>query len=114
MSTPQEIARTAAEAADSKKAQDVAVIDVTGKSDVCDCIVVATVANNPQAHAVMDAVEEAVRTGCGVKPLSVEGRDGMSWVLIDYGPVVVHVFKPEQRAFYRIENLWADAPRIEI
>lgn len=114
MAEAKEMAALAAAAADDKKAADVQVVDVTGKSDVCDCIVVATVANNPQAHAVVDAVEEAVRTGCGVKPLSVEGRDGMSWVLIDYGPVVVHVFKPEQRAFYRIENLWADAPRIEL
>ncbi len=114
MITPQEIARTAAEAADSKKAADVTVIDVTGKSDVCDFIVVATVSSNPQAHAVVDAVEEAVRTGCGTKPLSVEGKDGLSWVLMDYGPVVVHVFKPEQRDYYRIEKLWADAPRADL
>lgn len=113
MAEAKEMAALAAAAADDKKAADVQVVDVTGKSDVCDYLVVCTCANNPQTNAVIDEVEERLRKDLDVKPLSVEGRQGQSWVLLDYGPVVVHVMQPEARDFYRIEKLWAEVPERE-
>lgn len=59
-------------------------------------------------------MREKVSANCGLSPLSCEGREGLSWVLVDYGSVVVHVFKPETRDFYRLEALWGDAPRVEL
>ena len=112
-STPLELARVAATAADAKKATDIVVLNLEGKSDVCDLFVICTAANRRQVDAVVDEVEESVRVNCEEKPLSIEGRDEGSWVLLDYGAVVVHVFMPETRDYYRLERLWGDAPRME-
>lgn len=110
--TSLELAKIAATAADDKKATDILALDLTGTSDVCDYFVICTVANNPMMDAVVEAVEEKVRLNCGEKPLSIEGRARSSWVLVDYGSVVVHVFREEARDFYRLERLWGDAPHV--
>ncbi|MBF0911747.1 MAG: ribosome silencing factor [Atopobiaceae bacterium] len=110
--TSLELAKVAAIAADQKKAEDILVLDLTELSDVCDYFVICTGSNARLADAIVDEVREKVRTNCELKPLSTEGRDGLNWILIDYGSVVVHVFQPETRAYYRLERLWADAPRI--
>lgn len=112
--TSLDIARVAAAAADDKKATDITVIDLIGTTDVCDYFVICTGANNRQVDAIVDAVREKVQQNCDVRPLSCEGREGLSWVLVDYGSVVVHVFDPERRDFYRLERLWGDAPRIKL
>jgi len=112
--TPLELAKVAATAADDKKATDIIVLDLTGKSDVCDYFVICTVANNPMMDAVVEAVQEKVRVNCGEKPLMVEGRAGATWVLVDYGAVVMHVFREEAREFYRLERLWGDAPHVAL
>lgn len=112
--TPLELARTAAIAADDKKATDIVVIDLTRESDVCDYFVICTATSKPQADAVLEAVEEKVRLNCNEKPLSIEGRAGSNWTLVDYGAVVVHVFRPEARDYFRLENLWGDAPRVDL
>lgn len=112
--TPLELAKIAATAADDKKATDILVLDLTDKSDVCDYFVICTVSNNPMLDAVVEEVEEKVRKNCGEKPLSVEGRARATWVLIDYGAVVVHVFREETREFYRLERLWGDAPHVRL
>ena len=101
-------------AADSKKAQDVVVLDLTAKNDVCDYFVICTATSNPQTDAIVDEVREKVRANCGVTAISTEGREGRNWVLIDFGSVVVHVFKPETRDFYRLEKLWGDAPEVDM
>lgn len=112
--TPLELATVAATAADDKKAVDILVLDLTDKSDVCDYFVICTVLNKPMMDAVVDAVEEKVRLNCGEKPLSIEGRAGSTWLLVDYGSVVVHVFREEAREFYRLERLWGDVPHVKL
>ncbi len=112
--TPLELAKVAAIAADDKKATDIVLIDLAEATDVCDFFLICTAANRPQLDAVVEAVEEKVRTNCGEKPMAVEGRAGSNWVLIDYGSVVVHVFKPEVRDFYRLDRLWGEAPRVPL
>lgn len=112
--TPLELAKVAAIAADDKKATDIVLIDLAEATDVCDFFLICTAANRPQLDAVVESVEEKVRTNCGEKPMAVEGRAGSNWVLIDYGSVVVHVFKPEVRDFYRLDRLWGEAPRVPL
>lgn len=108
------VARTAAQAAFDKKAEDVQVLDLTELSDVCDYFVIATGANNRQVDAIVDEIEEKVAAACDEHPFSIEGREQKTWLLMDYGSVVVHVFTPEAREFYRLEKLWGDAPALEL
>lgn len=112
--TPFEIARIAAIAADDKKATDIVLLDLTGQSDVCDYFLICTAANAHLADAVVDEIEEKVQKNAGLKPFSVEGRAGSRWILLDYGSVVVHVFRPEARDFYRLEKLWGEVPRVTL
>lgn len=112
--TPLELAKVAATAADDKKATDILALDLTDTSDMCDYFVICTVANNPMMDAVVEEIQDKVRINCGEKPLSVEGRAGSTWVLVDYGAVVIHVFREEARDFYRLERLWGDAPHVRL
>lgn len=114
MATSLDIARVAAMAADDKKATDIVVIDLIGKTDVCDYFVVCTGNNNRQVDAIVDEVRTKVGKNCDLSPISCEGREGLRWVLVDYGSVVIHVFTPEMRDFYRLERLWGDAPRVSL
>lgn len=108
------VAKAAAAAADDKKAEDLLVLDLTELSDVCDYFVIATGTNFRQVDAIIDEVEEQVAQACGEHPFSIEGRDERSWILMDYGTVIVHVFTPEAREYYRLERLWSDAPALEL
>lgn len=109
-----EVALTAARAGDDKKADDVTVPDLTALSDVCDYFVIMSASNSRLVDAVVDEIEERVAKTCNEHPFSIEGRDQRNWILMDYGTVIVHVFTPETRDYYRLEKLWGDAPRIEI
>lgn len=102
------------EAALEKKAEDVVVLDLRGKSDVTDYFVVCHGTNERQVVAIADEIERKLREVSGLKPAHVEGRRTSDWVLMDYIDLVVHVFLEERRSFYRLETLWGDAPRLEI
>lgn len=110
----EEVARAAAQAAFDKKAEDVVVLDLTELSDVCDFFMIATGFNNRQVDTIVDEIEEQVAKACGEHPFSIEGRDQRTWILMDYGSVVVHVFTPEAREYYRLEKLWGDAPQLSL
>lgn len=110
----EEVARAAAQAAFDKKAEDVVVLDLTELSDVCDFFMIATGFNNRQVDTIVDEIEGQVAKACGEHPFSIEGRDQRTWILMDYGSVVVHVFTPEAREYYRLEKLWGDAPRLSL
>ncbi len=109
-----DIARTAALAADAKKADDIVALNLIGLSDVSDAIVICTGSNSRLSDSVVDEVEEQVRAAYGISPISIEGRADGRWILMDFGNVVVHVFSPEARGYYRIEHLWGDAEPIEL
>ena len=112
--TPRDYAIIAARAADSKKATDIVVQNVGDIISVTEYFVIATAANNRQVNAIVEAIEDAERTQASIKPLHrEETRDG-SWELLDYGSVVVHVFQPETREYYRLEALWNDAPVMDL
>ena len=112
--TPRELARVAAAAADEKKATDICLIDISNTSDICDYFLIASAANRRLADAIVDEIEERVRLNCNEKPFSIEGREELAWTLIDYGSVVVHIFQPEAREYYRLDKLWGDAPRVKL
>ena len=71
-------------------------------------------ARDAQLRGIFDEVRAKVSKNCELQPVSTEGREGLRWVLVDYGCVVIHVFTPEMRDFYRLERLWGDAPRVEL
>ncbi|MEM8593198.1 MAG: ribosome silencing factor [Pseudomonadota bacterium] len=92
-------------ALEEMKALDVVEIDVTGKSSVTDCMIVASGTSNRHVKSCADTVVEDVKKN-GIVPISIEGREESQWVLVDLGDVVVHVFQEETRALYAIEDLW--------
>ncbi len=93
------------EAALDKKAEDVLVLPLEGRTIVADAFVIATGRSKIQTRSIADAVTEAARDG-GFYVARTEGYTDGGWILIDLGPIVVHVFTPEQRAFYNLERLW--------
>ena len=102
----------AARAADSKKATDILIQDVRELVGITDFFVIVTAQNNRQISAVLDAIEEAEIKEAGVKPFSVEGAQEGFWGLLESGFFVVLVFQPEGRDYYRLEEIWNDAPTI--
>jgi len=104
-------AEVAAEAALAKKGTDVVILEVGEILGIIELFVVASASNVRQAKTIVEEVERAIKESDGGKPRSVEGLRDASWVLMDYGDVVVHVFVEETRAFYDLDRLWADVPR---
>ena len=112
--TPKEIAILAAKALDSKKGEDIKVMEVTALTTLADYFVICTGASSAQINALCGAVEKAMKEQAGEDPLRREGyRDG-TWVLLDYGCVVVHVFSAEAREFYSLERLWHDGKPVDL
>ena len=112
--TPEAIsaARTAANAIDDKKGEDVVILDLSGLLVVTDVFLIASGTSTRHVKTLVDDAEEALR-GIGRKPIRREGTDYGEWVLLDYGDVVIHVFERETRDYYDLERLWADAPIVE-
>ena len=108
---PPEVQR-AAELALERKADDVVVLDLRGISSATDYFVIASGRSDVQVKAIADHVVDELKKE-KVRPEHVEGLRGARWVLLDYVDFVVHVFHPEARFFYQLENLWGDAPRWE-
>lgn len=112
--TSRERALIAARAADDKKASDIMVQEVRELTGIADYFVIVTAANDRQVEAIIDEIEEAEREKGRIKPLHREGTNDGTWALLDYGDVVVHVFQPEARDYYRLEALWNDAPIVDL
>jgi ribosome-associated protein len=102
-----------AQAALDKKAVSVEIIDVTGKVDYADYVVVMSATSDRHANAIARGVD-ADLSRKGHAPLSVEGLPQGAWVLMDFGDVVVHIFHEETRGYYDLESLWYDAARVEV
>lgn len=102
----------AAQAAVDKKASDVRILLMTPVTVMTDYFVICSGETLLQARAIADAVEEALEKR-GVTPRHREHSPGSGWILLDYGSVVVHVFREEERQFYSLERLWGDAQSVE-
>ena len=105
------IALAAAQAALDKKASEVEILDVTGKVDYADFLVLMTGQSDRHVAAIADAVEEQVEK-LGFRAISVEGLPRGQWVLVDFVDVVVHVFQEDARSLYDLDGLWMDARRV--
>jgi len=105
--------RLMATAADSLRASDIAALDLRALTIIADFFLVCTGKSSIQIRSIADRIEERLRDN-GLRKLRVEGYQEATWILLDYGDVVAHVMADEQRAFYRLEEFWADAPRLEL
>ncbi len=108
-----ELAGRLARLATERRAQDVLILDLRGISGACDYFVLATGLSEPHLTGLADHLEEALAAE-GIRPWHVEGRQNRKWILLDFIDVVVHLFQTETREYYRLENLWSEAPRREV
>ncbi|HKY32983.1 MAG TPA: ribosome silencing factor [Candidatus Polarisedimenticolia bacterium] len=113
MSGEQEVLSMVVEAALGRKAEDVAVLDLTAMGSITDHFVVCHGHSVRQTQAIADAVQETLKQA-GVRPGHIEGYPSGEWILMDYGDFVVHVFTEEKRNHYQLEKLWSDAPRLTL
>ena len=111
--TPKEMALLLAQAMDSTKGKDIRVLETDGVTTLADYFVLCSGSSAPQLKALADAGEKAMKDH-GILPHHVEGHRGGTWILQDYGDVVVHVFDKEARAFYDLDRLWADAKTVDL
>jgi len=103
----------AVRAAESKKASDIKVLNLSGITSFADYFVICTGANQRQIQAISDEVALQLKQA-GELPISVEGYNQAEWVLADYGDLLVHVFSPKARDYYDLERLWRSAKNVEI
>ena len=108
-----EMARTACKALDEKKALDLKIIDIAEVSTIADYFVIASGSNQNQVQAMVDNVEEKLAKA-GYEPKQIEGTRSSSWILMDYGDLIVHVFDEENRLFYDLERIWRDGKEIDL
>jgi len=107
------IAQTIAKIADDKKAKDIVVLDLKKLSAFTDYFVICSGASDRQVKTIAGAIEIELKKK-DIRPLGMEGYQTGHWVLVDYGDVVAHVFYDEERHYYQLEKLWADAPQLKI
>lgn len=113
MSIEKEMAKIACKAIDDKKGQDIKVIDIHNVSVIADYFVIASGTNSNQVQAIVDNVEEQLGRA-GYEAKQIEGNRSSSWILMDYGDVIIHVFDEENRLFYDLERIWRDGKILDI
>ncbi|MGZ8560727.1 MAG: ribosome silencing factor [Flavisolibacter sp.] len=105
------IFKTIIRAIQDKKGEDIISLDLRKIPEaVADFFIICSAGNQPQIRAITDSVESEVKDNCNENPYHFEGKQNLHWVLIDYVNVVVHIMMPEQRKFYKLEEMWSDAP----
>ena len=108
-----EMAEIAVKALDGKKGKEIKLIRIDKITTLAEYFVICTGTSNTQINALCDEVEKQL-TEAGEEPLPREGYRGGTWVLLDYGCIVVHVFNDEARKFYSLEHLWADGEEVDL
>src|SRR3954470_612140 len=112
--TPLELAQRIAALAGEKLAEDVVILDMRPVAIYTDFLVVCSGRTPRQATSIYDEVRERLKYDEGLMPRSVDGQSQGSWIIADYLDAVLHVFTPETRAYYRLEELWGDVPLVEV
>ena len=107
---PEQIALAVAEFASDRKAVDIVQLDLRGLTSLADYFVICTGRSDRQARAIHEAIHQGMKDDHGILPTRVDGATEANWILMDYDDVIVHVFTPELREFYRLEQLWGEAP----
>jgi ribosome-associated protein len=112
--SPGQLAQRIAELADSKLASDIVALDVGEIVGYTDYLVICTARNERQAKAIADEVQLQLKREDGLLPARMEGLPEARWILLDYLDCILHVFVPETRELYRLEQLWGEAPKLEL
>jgi ribosome-associated protein len=112
--TPLELAQRIAGLAREKLAEDVVILDLRPVAIYTDFLVICSGRNTRQTTAIYNEIRERLKNDDGLLARSVDGQSQGSWVIADYLDVVLHVFTPETRAYYRLEDLWGDVPSVEV
>lgn len=97
-----------------KKGRNITTVDMTDIEAVCDFFVICEGTSNTHIMAINDSIEEYVRKNTGEKPFASEGIENATWIVMDYGNILVHIFERQTRAFYNLEHLWSDAKLTDI
>jgi ribosome-associated protein len=108
--SPEELAGAVAHLAEDRKALDIVQLDLRGIIGYTDYFIICTGRSERQTKGIHDAIHAGMKARYGRLPQRVEGVSGARWILMDYLDVVVHVFTPETREYYRLEQLWGEAP----
>jgi ribosome-associated protein len=114
MDRSQDLARRIAELADSKAAQDIVVLDMRGLVSYTDFLAICTARNERQARAIADEVKLKLKQDGGLLPRGSEVAEAAGWIVLDYLDCVLHVFTEEARQRYQLEDLWREAPRLDL
>ncbi len=107
-----ERALLAAQTAEDNRGTDIVILDMRELTSVFDFFVIASGTSRRQLHAMSEEIDHALEDKMGDHRLGIEGYEESRWILLDYGDVVVHLFEPEMRAYYALEDLWGHAKRI--
>jgi ribosome-associated protein len=108
------IFKTIIKAIQEKKGENIVSLDLRKIHEaVADFFIICEANNQPQIRAITDFVEEEVKKKCSESPYHYEGKENMYWVILDYVNIVVHIMMPEQRKFYKLEEMWSDAELTE-
>lgn len=108
-----QLVKTAYTALSDKKAEDIKIINISHNSVIADYFIMASASNQNQLTAMQDAVEEALARN-HVHPSQIEGNRSSTWILMDYGDVIVHLFSKEDRLFYDLERIWQDGETVSV
>lgn len=108
---PAQIARLAVDVASDKKATEIVLLDLQGVSSITDYFVICTGNNSRQIRAIATAIDEKM-SEVGLSAFHREGAPDSGWLLLDYSDVIVHIFSPKEREYYRLERLWSNAKTV--
>lgn len=111
--TSKELTKLAVAALEYRKAEDVTVIDISEISPIADYFIIANGTNQNQLQAMRDAADEALYKA-GVKVQQIEGNQSSTWILMDYGDIIIHIFSKEDRLFYDLERTWRDGKVVDV
>jgi len=111
--TSEKLAKTCAELASNKKAEDIVILDLRKISTFTDFFVICSATSEPHLKAIAGEVETRLKEEHKISAAAVDGFPASQWIVLDYLQVVVHVFHRDKREFYSLEDLWGDAPRME-
>lgn len=108
------LALAAARTAWENRGRDIVVLDMRRYTAIFDYFVLVTGTSRRQLHAMSEEIDHALEEGLGDRRLGIEGFEESRWILLDYGDVVIHLFDPDARAYYDLENLWCEAPHVPL
>ncbi|MFN2507401.1 MAG: ribosome silencing factor [Chthoniobacterales bacterium] len=112
--TSEGLARTCAELASNKKAEEITVLDLREISTFTDFFVICSAGSEPQLKAIANEIESELKKTHGIRAAAVDGFPASQWIVLDYMQVIVHIFHADKRSFYALEDLWGDAPRLAL